>query len=235
MAALTGLLSGNDLLVVAKAFDSKTKLDLLGYLKKNKNLEYIDINIILGEKVKLPVRLVANKLPDDIAEDRRQKAIKNRDRRCNISKENLELLGWEIYITNVLPTIIDAKNICEVYRLRWRIEIIFKSWKSFFQIAVVPQGKREQVECHIYMTLIMITLFHSHLYLRAVEEAYFKYGTFISLLKFYNYFKEQTWKLTQIFTERNGLNNFIKLAIYYCAYEKRKKRKSYPQFIFALG
>ena len=174
------------------------------------------------------VRLVANKLPEDVAKERRQKAKNKPDRRCNISKENLELLGWEIFITNVLPSIWDAKIICDVYPSAdgWRIEIIFKSWKSFFQIADVPQGKREQVECHIYMSLIMITLFHSYLYVRAVKIAYLKYNKHISLLKFYNYFKEQAWKLTQIFTEPNGFNNFIKLAIYYCAYEKRKKRKT---------
>lgn len=215
--------------------NGNTKLDLLSFLKTNISLEYIDINIMLSEKWKLPVRLVANKLPDDIAKERRRKAKKNHDRRCNISKENLELLGWEIYITNILPSVWDAKTICDVYRLRWRIEIIFKSWKSFFQIDEVPQGKLEQVECHIYMTLIMITLFHSHLYIRTVEIAYLSHNVNISLLKFYKFFKEQSWKITHLFTEQNGLRNFIKSAVYYCAYEKRKKRKSYPQSIFALG
>ena len=68
-------------------------------------MEYISIDILLGAKVKLPVRLVVNKLPDDVAKKRRQEAKNHPDKRRNISKENLELLGWEIYITNVLPTI----------------------------------------------------------------------------------------------------------------------------------
>lgn len=215
--------------------DGKTKINLLSYLKKHNSLEYIDLNILLGKKVKLPVRLVANKLPKKVAEKRRQKQKQHPDRRRNISKENLELLGWEIYITNVLPTVWDAKTICEVYRLRWRIEIIFKSWKSFFQITDVPEAKLECVECHIYFTLIAITLFHSHLYVRTMEYAYLKYGIFISILKFYNYFNEQAWNLVSIFTEPNGFKNFLEQAVYYCAYEKRNKRISYPHRLMALG
>ena len=215
--------------------DGKTKINLLSYLKKHKSLEYIDINIFLGAKAKLPVRLVANKLSHAIAEKRRQKEKNHPDRRRNISKENLQLLSWQIYITNVRPAIWDAKTVCEVYRLRWRIEIIFKSWKSFFQIAAVPQAKLERVECHIYFTLIAITLVHSYLYVRTMEYAYLKYGSYISLLKFYNYVKEQAWNVMQIFTESNGFKNFIEQAVYYCAYEKRNKRISYQHRLMALG
>jgi len=215
--------------------DGKTRLNLLRYLKQNKHLDYISLNIFVNNKFKVPVRLVATKLPKDVAEKRRIKEKKNPDRRRNISKANLELLGWGIYITNILPTVWDAKTVCEVYQLRWRIEIIFKSWKSFFQIAIVPKAKLERVECHIYFTLIAITLFHSLLYIKTMETAYLRTGQFISLLKFYNYFKEQVWNWTQIFTENNGLRNFIEQAVYYCTYEKRNKRKSYPQTLMALG
>jgi hypothetical protein len=215
--------------------DRKTKLNLLKYLKQNMHLEYLSLNVFVSDSFKVPVRLIANKLPHDVAEQRRKKEKNHPDRRRNINKENLELLGWEIYITNILSTVWDDKTVCDVYRLRWRIEIIFKAWKSFFQIAAVPQARLERVECHIYFTLIAITLFHSHLYIKTVEMAYLRTGQFISLLKFYNYFKEQVWHWTQIFTENNGVKNFIEFAIYYCRYDKRIKRISYPQALMALG
>jgi IS4 transposase len=42
----------------------------------------------------------------------------------------LELLGWSIYITTITKEIADSTKIYKLYRLRWRIEIIFKAWKG---------------------------------------------------------------------------------------------------------
>ena len=215
--------------------DCKTELNLLDYLKKHKNLEYIDINILVGKKEKLPARLVANKLPKDEAKKRKRKALKNRDRRCNISKTNLQLLGWEIYITNILPTVWDAKTVCEVYRLRWRIEIIFKSWKSFFRITNVPDAKIERVECYLYFTLIAVTLIHSYIYVKAHDYIYLKHNRFLSLLRFAKYMKEQAWTLPIHFSDPNGLHNLFKQLAYYGVYNKRHDRVTYPQRLMALG
>ena len=39
-------------------------------------------------------------------------------------------MGWNLFLTNVPTSIWPPKALVAVYRLRWRIEIIFKTWKS---------------------------------------------------------------------------------------------------------
>ena len=90
----------------------------------------VDRNILLGAKEKLPCRLVAVKLPDHVAAERRRKAEKSRDKRVKHNKEYMELLDWAIFITNIGTQVWGPKEILQGYRIRWHIEIIFKGWKS---------------------------------------------------------------------------------------------------------
>ena len=110
-------------------------------------------------KEKLLVRLVAIKMPAPVAAERRRQARQNRDRRSPPSAQRLALLGWAIFITNVPATRLSAKAVAQVYGMRWRIETIFKAWKSHFALTEVPAGSKDQVEALIYAKLLFITLF----------------------------------------------------------------------------
>ena len=48
----------------------------------------------------------------------------------NPSKAVLELMDWTIFITTIPAPIADFARILAIYGLRWRIEVIFKAWKS---------------------------------------------------------------------------------------------------------
>ena len=50
------------------------------------------------------------------------------------------------------------------YSLRWQIEILFKTWKSFFHIHHCKKIKRERLECHLYGQLIAILLCSSTMF-----------------------------------------------------------------------
>jgi hypothetical protein len=90
----------------------------------------IDRQVWLGEKHRLSVRLVAVPVPEALANERRRRARANRDKRLNPSPQHLFLLGWNIFVTNVDRNTWPPKAIQPIYRLRWRIEMIFKAWKS---------------------------------------------------------------------------------------------------------
>ena len=75
------------------------------------------MDVLIGASQKLPVRLVAQMLPQEIAAERRRKAKANRDRRCKPSKASLTLLGWEIFITNV-PRDIWSSNDPQILEFR---------------------------------------------------------------------------------------------------------------------
>jgi len=53
------------------------------------------------------------------ANKRRRKAKLDRDKRLNHSKEYYELLGYSIFITNIPQSMCSAKEIQELYGLRW--------------------------------------------------------------------------------------------------------------------
>ena len=51
-----------------------------------------------------------------------------------------------------------------LYSLRWQIEILFKTWKSFFEIDECKNIKKERLECHLYGQLIGILLCSSTMF-----------------------------------------------------------------------
>ncbi|SNT58061.1 Transposase DDE domain-containing protein, partial [Bacillus sp. OK838] len=57
-----------------------------------------------------------------------------------------------------------TEHIHELYSLRWQIEILFKTWKSFFQIDKCIEIKRERLECHLYGQLISFLLCSSTMF-----------------------------------------------------------------------
>lgn len=129
-------------------------INLLGRLRKQHSL---DLPVQVGAQ-RVKARLVAIRLPDAVAAERRRKARANRDRRCQPSRRYLTLLGWAIFVTNVPRNQMSPKQVAEVYGLRWQIETLFKTWKSHFAITKVPHGSREQLLVVIYARLILISL-----------------------------------------------------------------------------
>jgi hypothetical protein len=133
-----------------------TPIDLLAQLRRR---GCWDTPVLLGQKERLPARLIAIALPPPVAAERRRKALANRDRRARPSPERLALLDWEIFITNVPAQHWSAPTVAETYRLRWRIEILFKAWKSHFRLGHFTNGSAAQIELLVYGRLLWITLF----------------------------------------------------------------------------
>ncbi len=131
-------------------------IDLLKILRRYGRF---DQEILLSAEHRVLLRLVALPLPEQVANERRRKAKNNRDKRRNPSKHHLDLLGWNIFVTSVDSHTWSPETVEQVYRVRWRIEIIFKSWKSHFNIANTPTGSAIQVEVLIWAKLFAICLF----------------------------------------------------------------------------
>lgn len=113
----------------------------------------------LGQKQRLPVRLIAYRLPPDVYRERQQAAIKTAKRKGRrISLSSLKLLKYSFFITNVPANCWHKEAVGTIYRLRWQVELTFKHWKSLFHIHVLKGTRPERLYCLLYGRLIVILL-----------------------------------------------------------------------------
>jgi hypothetical protein len=62
---------------------------------------------------------------------------------------------WYRYLTNVLdPQVLSARQVCELYRRRWRIEDAFALTKRVLDLAYLWTGSANAVQVQIYATLL---------------------------------------------------------------------------------
>jgi len=207
--------------VIIYELDGNTQIDLLKLLRKHGQ---VDIDVLIGSNEKLPVRLVALPVSEKIAAERRRKL--KRDRRNNPSKKLLALLGWNIFILNVDRNTLDVEQIEKLYGCRWRIEIVFKSWKSHFNIKNVPKASVIRVLSFVYAMLIFITIFQTYIFVNMYNRIEECNNNQLSLLKLSKFCKDQIWAIMLFFNNPKIIENQI---LYHCLYEKRNDRVNYLQ------
>jgi IS4 transposase len=133
------------------------KLDLLKVLGKMREGEIKNMQIYLGEKEKYPTRLVLEKVPARLANEKRRKLTTDKqNKRKGISKERLIFCDVNAFITNCSQEQLPDSLLRQCYSLRWQVEIIFKAWKSHFKFDKVNQMKIERFECFHYGCLMLI-------------------------------------------------------------------------------
>lgn len=111
------------------------QVNLLAYLREQPTI-LVDREVLLGVSERLPCRLIAIRVPEEVANRRRQQARETAKRKGRTpSAEYLELLGWSLFITNVSGGDLTWKAVVVLYRARWQIELLFKLWKSHNHLA----------------------------------------------------------------------------------------------------
>jgi len=96
----------------------------------------VDMPVLLGVNERLPSRLIAVRVPNEVAARRRQKAREKASKHGRTpSAEYLELLVWSLFITNLSAEQLTWKEAVVLYRARWQIELLFKLWKSHNRLA----------------------------------------------------------------------------------------------------
>ena len=209
-----------------KLFDPRTNqpVDLLALLKEHPNL--CSLQLLVGAQERLPLRLVALRLPAQVAAQRRRraKAKARRDRSLRPSERYLQLLDWSILLTNVPAHHATAQQLLEAYGARWQIELLFKSWKSHFQIGQLPRSNPIWVQIQLATKLLAIALLQNHFSPRLQTKG----GKALSPLKIAAYL----CRLLPLITaspHRDWLEHFL----YFCRYDSRR-RPNFFQKIAAL-
>lgn len=137
-------------------------LDLGDLSKKMRENEQREIEVYVGKDQKLKSRLVLKKHPAAVAAEKRRK-LKScpRNKVKNPSKKQLDFCDFSVVITNLDEKDFDGTQIYELYRIRWQIELFFKSWKSYFHLGKVAKVmKAERVMTLLYILLTIILVYH---------------------------------------------------------------------------
>lgn len=133
-----------------------TKID--GKIKQT-GLEALEMNVLIYQKDPLACRLIVVPVNDEEYRHRLKQAEQSAKRHgVGISKEHKIRCRYNLYITNVGRDVLPIEKIRKTYGLRWQIELVFKTWKSFFQINHVKKVKKERLECQLLAKLLWILL-----------------------------------------------------------------------------
>ena len=207
-------------------FDDKhNKIDLITLLKDQKQL---DKAVLLGNKMKLPMRLVARKLPKAKARKRIEQASKDRHSKANHSEQYYELLKYEIYVTNVNKELLSPKQIAVLYGLRWYIEILFKSWKSYANFKKMfgkePMNlQRVLFTCYaLLIEFVWFTAIYNYMQ-RKIESI--NPDKYLSILKFMDTLNDCFEPIINITTLKE-LGPIIPQFAKHATYEKHPKRQN---------
>jgi len=197
------------------------KLDLAHMLKEQGS---IDMEVIMSSEkgTKVQIRLVAFPVPDEVGNLRRMKAKKEMKGHAP-SKEILFLMGWSIFITTLSPEQVNGKQLAELYSLRWRIENIFRTWKSNCCFDHIHNVSEPQLRMLLVARLTMIVFLHHQIFI-PLELALAKMGHELSLMKFMRYVQKNLSCVLLHPVTTSRIKHLVDPMIRYCRMEKRKRK-----------
>ena len=138
--------------------DGVAPVELAGRLAAVEH-DLLEQPILIGTKEQVAARLIAARVPEEVVNTRRRAARKTAKKKGSTpSHAHLTLLAWSLFITNVPETIWQTATVLKVYPLRWQIELIFKSWKSYLHLAALKTTKEDSTLCYLYGRMLLILL-----------------------------------------------------------------------------
>lgn len=205
---------------VTTLYDSNTKeeINLLEMLALHGTVDRI---VLAGKNKNIRLRLLAAPMAEELANIRRMKARKLA--KYTLSKEVLQLMSWSIFLITIESPALTVVHVMRLYRLRWRIENIFKTWKSFFCFDQLHHVSERQLSVLLTARLIVISLSFSGAYVPLCVNIFQRAGKQISLMKFMRYVQKHLALLPQMLDPQKWTSGLLDAIAYYCSYDKRRR------------
>ena len=209
-------------------------IDLLALLQRQGQL---DLEVLLNDKARTPVRLVSAPVDAETANRRRQKA-KKEIHGHQPSQAVLAIMDWTIFLTTIPATMASFEEILTIYGLRWRIEIIFKGWKSHLKFPLLHRVSKQQLAILLKTRLLLITACTNLAWSPMERVLWQKHSRRLSLLKFLRFLSKSPARFISVLSaltlsepENQALYNTL---LRYCCYDQRK-RQNYTETWDALA
>lgn len=121
----------------------------------------VDTDVVLGTQQRLACRLIARRVPAEVAEVRRKRLRDKSTRRGDtVSALSLALCDWTVLVTNVPRTSLSVIEALVLTRMRWQIELLFKLWKSHGRIDEFRSARPAASLCELYGKLLAQVVQH---------------------------------------------------------------------------
>ncbi len=157
--------------------------------------ESYDCEGFIDTKSQIPIRVSIQKVPQEVALARIKKMKhKAATMKREISDRSILFAHYNIYLTNASEEQLPYEVIQSAYRLRWQIELVFKAWKSIFELDKVKKMNANRFECYLLGRLIFILL------------STFTQNTFKQYLRNAEDFELSEWKTHKVFKKSQCSN-----------------------------
>lgn len=226
------------IIVYQKKGDRYQKLDfaMLHKSMKVQNIQRLDQKVYIGEKEKLPVRLIIELVPEEVVATRIERVNKyNKKKGRQTGDEYKKRAQFNLFITNITEKMLDVESIVKIYRIRWQIELIFKAWKSVFGLDNIGQMKYERLMCTLNARLLLI-LINWEMFMIERSYQYRQKGKILSIHKSLQTLRDNSAKLrTILMSGCKGLIKWLRWVVEILSskhwLEKKKNKLSFEEIL----
>jgi len=220
--------------IYEKHNEQYTELDLKTLIKRIKKSKhtFFDQTVYIGTKDKKEVRLMAWLLEEDAQKNR---LAKKKGRKGKINNNDILWSMLNVFVTNISKEELTAQEGYELYKIRWQIELMFKTWKSILKLDLVRKMKADRLKCYLYTKLLWILICWD---ITAISEpiVWSRNKKLISLYKCFALLKNRVADIKDLlFNTNERLKEWlIKMIEYFSIYglkENKKGRKEIAEIL----
>ena len=138
-----------------------TAYTLSTFLTRFEQDGHLDAAVRLGKGEQLPCRLLAWRVPQAVAQQRRRRIYDQaRKQQKAPSAEALTLAAWTCVATNAPQALLTLAEAEVLLCVRWQIELLFKLWKSHGQLDQSRSANPDRILCEVYAKLLALLIQH---------------------------------------------------------------------------
>lgn len=155
-----------------QVFDAAGQRWNLADLLASQTDDSCELEVELGVQQRLSARLLAQRVPPKVAEQRRRRLRATAKRKGRtVSEAQLVLAGWTLLVTNVPAALLSLVEAMALYRMRWQIELLFKLWKNEGHLDETRAERPQRVQCEVYAKLLGLICEHWLMLVSSWSEA----------------------------------------------------------------
>lgn len=215
--------------------NSKQPIDIYKFLAEHTSEgKRFDVDVIIGSGTeKTKVRLVGEKVPEKVREQRIESYKNNRIKRDKNKKMNesyLEWFGYSVFITNAPKSYLSSTEIIiALYKIRWQIELFFLRIKTILELHIIKGETQERVLCFVYAKLISVLFAQSFMsFAASISEE----GEELSEYKLLVWLQGKD-RLPRVLLGEVTVEDFLNeiIEVYYLLCRNKRKRNSTLELI----